>query len=101
MLSNPMSEPISPSVCHSARKDHAHRQGGGQGRVVRLAARRAARLRPPRRHRLVRETHGQASPPLQRSVILGSVRDMIAGLGDVMELFGMVFERQDRADPRR
>ena len=83
-------------------KDHAHRQGRGdrQGRVVRLAAWRGSRLRPPRLDRLVGKPHGQAAPPLQRSVILRPVRDPIAGLRDVMAVFSVVFERQGGATPR-
>jgi hypothetical protein len=45
-------------------KDHAHRQGCAdrQRRVVRLAAWRGSRLRPPRLDRLVGKPNGQATP---------------------------------------
>ena len=82
-------------------KDRAHRQrrGDRQGRVMRLAARRGSRLRPPRLDRLVRKPDGQAASPLQCRVILRPVRDPIPGLGDVMAVFSMVFERHGRAVP--
>ena len=77
-------------------KHHAHRQGCAdrQGRVMRLAAWRGSRLRPPRLDRLVGKPHGQAAPLPQRSVILRPVGDPISGLGDPMAMLSMVFERQ-------
>src|SRR5271165_2123178 len=77
-------------------KDHAYRQrrGDRQGRIVRLAAWRGSRLRSPRLDRLVGKPNGQAAPPLQGSIILRPIRDPIPGLGDMMAVFGMVFERQ-------
>jgi hypothetical protein len=60
---------------------------------MRLAARRGPRFRLPRLDRLVGEPHRQASPLPQRSIILRPVRDPIPRLGDVVTMFGMVFER--------
>ena len=80
-------------------KDRAQhqRRGDRQRRVMRLAARRGSRLGPPRLDRLVRKPHGESAPPLQCGVILRPVRDSIPGLGDVMAVFSMVFERHGRA----
>src|SRR3954465_8581790 len=46
-----------------------------QGRIVRLTARRGARLRVPGRNRLVREPDRQAPALAQGGITLGPVRD--------------------------
>jgi hypothetical protein len=91
------------SLAQRQAKDHAHRQrrGDRQVRVVQLTAGRDSRIGPPRLDRFLGEPHGQASPPLQCCVILRPVGDPISCLGDVVAVFGMVFEWHGRAVPGR
>src|SRR5882757_7416767 len=93
--SSAMTEPMSPSVCRNASEKTARKVSAGdrQGRIIWLAAARGARLRPPRRDRLVREPNGQTATPPQCRVVFRPVRDPIARLGDMMTVLGVVFER--------
>src|SRR3984957_18255950 len=69
------------------------RRGNRQRRVMRLAAWRSSRLPSPPLAPLVCKPYGQAASPLQCLVILGPVRDPISGLGNVVTVFSVVFER--------